>query len=82
MLPSTREDGRAFFYTNTLQQRVDGVAPDESVETDRAQSSLRAPWFWVSCCPTNVARTLASVELGFATATEEGCSCTSTARTG
>ncbi|MWV48139.1 glycoside hydrolase family 127 protein [Rathayibacter sp. VKM Ac-2803] len=72
VLPSTREDGRAFFYTNTLQQRVDGVAPDESVETDRAQSSLRAPWFWVSCCPTNVARTLASVELGFATATEEG----------
>ncbi|WP_197409384.1 MULTISPECIES: glycoside hydrolase family 127 protein [unclassified Rathayibacter] len=72
VLPSTREDGRAFFYTNTLQQRVDGVAPDESVETDRAQSSLRAPWFWVSCCPTNMARTLASVELGFATATEQG----------
>lgn len=72
VLPSTREDGRAFFYTNTLQQRVDGFAPDESVETDRAQSSLRAPWFWVSCCPTNMARTLASVELGFATATDEG----------
>lgn len=72
VLPSTREDGRAFFYTNTLQQRVDGVAPDESVETDRAQSSLRAPWFWVSCCPTNMARTLASVELGFATATDDG----------
>ncbi|MBF4462908.1 glycoside hydrolase family 127 protein [Rathayibacter sp. VKM Ac-2878] len=72
VLPSIRQDGRAFFYTNTLQQRVDGVAPDESVETDRAQSSLRAPWFWVSCCPTNVARTLASVELGFATATDEG----------
>ncbi|PPI25179.1 hypothetical protein C5D34_08755 [Rathayibacter sp. AY1B1] len=72
VLPATRDDGRAFFYTNTLQQRVDGVAPDESRETDRAQSSLRAPWFWVSCCPTNTARTLASVELGFATATDEG----------
>ncbi|NRG42241.1 glycoside hydrolase family 127 protein [Rathayibacter sp. VKM Ac-2835] len=72
VLPATREDGRAFFYTNTLQQRVDGVAPDESVETDRAQSSLRAPWFWVSCCPTNTARTLASVELSFATATDDG----------
>ncbi|PTL72261.1 hypothetical protein C1I63_04980 [Rathayibacter caricis DSM 15933] len=72
VLPATRADGRAFFYTNTLQQRVDGVEPDESVETDRAQSSLRAPWFWVSCCPTNTARTLASVELGFATADDDG----------
>ncbi|MBO0985819.1 beta-L-arabinofuranosidase domain-containing protein [Rathayibacter sp. SD072] len=72
VLPAIRADGRAFFYTNTLQQRADGVEPDESVETDRAQSSLRAPWFWVSCCPTNTARTLASVELGFATADDEG----------
>jgi DUF1680 family protein len=72
ILASTRADGRAFFYTNTLHQRVNGTEPDESVETDRAVSSLRAPWFWVSCCPTNMARTLASVELSFATATEGG----------
>jgi hypothetical protein len=26
--------------------------------SQRAASSLRAPWFDVSCCPTNVARTL------------------------
>ena len=38
----------------------------------RAQSSMRAPWFDVSCCPTNVARTLASVHLYFATRTDMG----------
>lgn len=55
---SPRADGRAFFYTNPLQQRVAG----EHVGTDdisrRARAQLRAPWFEVSCCPTNVARTL------------------------
>ena len=30
-------------------------------ESPRAPSSLRAPWFEVSCCPPNVARTLASL---------------------
>ncbi|NYJ32007.1 hypothetical protein HNR17_002780 [Galbitalea soli] len=72
VLVSPREDGRAFYYTNTLQQREEGVEPDEFEVTDRALSSLRAPWFWVSCCPTNVARTLASVQLSFATASETG----------
>jgi hypothetical protein len=38
----------------------------------RAESGLRAPWFEVSCCPTNVARTLASVSLYFATASDDG----------
>ncbi|POH62254.1 hypothetical protein C3B59_11605 [Cryobacterium zongtaii] len=72
IMASPREDGRAFFYTNTLHQRTDGVAPDESALNARALSSLRAPWFEVSCCPTNVARTLASVELTFATTTDSG----------
>lgn len=72
VMASPREDGRAFFYTNTLHQRTDGVAPDEGELNARALSSLRAPWFEVSCCPTNVARTLASVELGFATTTADG----------
>ncbi|KQS16457.1 glycoside hydrolase family 127 protein [Frigoribacterium sp. Leaf186] len=72
VMASPREDGRAFFYTNTLHQRTDGVAPDEDELNARALSSLRAPWFEVSCCPTNVARTLASVELSFATTTADG----------
>ncbi|MDY0891573.1 glycoside hydrolase family 127 protein [Frigoribacterium sp. CFBP9030] len=72
VMASPRDDGRAFFYTNTLHQRTDGVAPDEAALNARALSSLRAPWFEVSCCPTNVARTLASVESTFATTTPGG----------
>lgn len=72
VLASPREDGRAFFYTNTLHQRTPGVAPDEDAVNARALASLRAPWFEVSCCPTNVARTLASMELTFATRSPDG----------
>ncbi|GAA4666369.1 glycoside hydrolase family 127 protein [Frondihabitans cladoniiphilus] len=72
VMASPREDGRAFYYTNTLHQRVPGSVPDEIDVNARALSSLRAPWFEVSCCPTNVARTLASVELYFATKTHDG----------
>ena len=72
VLASPREDGAAFFYTNTLHQRVDGSVPNEDEINTRAQASLRAPWFEVSCCPTNVARTLASASLYFATATSDG----------
>ena len=69
VLASPRDDGRAFYYTNTLHQRTKGTAPSEIEVSARAESSLRAPWFEVSCCPTNVARTLASIGLYFATAT-------------
>ena len=72
ILASPRSDGRAFFYTNTLQQRVAGSVPDEDNVSTRAQSSLRAPWFEVSCCPTNVSRMLASASLYFATASDDG----------
>ncbi|KQO60050.1 glycoside hydrolase family 127 protein [Curtobacterium sp. Leaf261] len=72
VMASPRADGAAFFYTNTLHQRVPGTVPDEVELNARALASLRAPWFEVSCCPTNVARTLASVELYFATRTADG----------
>ncbi|WP_338054616.1 glycoside hydrolase family 127 protein [Subtercola vilae] len=72
ILASPREDGRAFYYTNTLQQRTEGTEPSEEALSERAEASLRAPWFEVSCCPTNVARTLASVGLYFATADDHG----------
>ncbi|ROP46015.1 glycoside hydrolase family 127 protein [Pseudokineococcus lusitanus] len=57
---SPRGDGRAFFYANPLQQRVAGTDVAEDAENPRAEGGARAPWFDVSCCPTNVARTLAS----------------------
>lgn len=57
---SPRSDGRAFFYANPLQQRVAGPVPDDTVVSPRAEAGTRAAWFDVSCCPTNVARTLAA----------------------
>ncbi|KQS09059.1 hypothetical protein ASG04_09210 [Curtobacterium sp. Leaf183] len=72
VMVAPREDGRAFFYANTLHQRVEGTVPPEDEVSARALASLRAPWFEVSCCPTNLARTLASVESVFATMTEHG----------
>ena len=72
VLASPRADGRAFYYTNTLHQRTRGTEPDQHQLRHRAESGLRAPWFEVSCCPTNVARTLASVGLYFATASDDG----------
>jgi len=69
---SPAADGRSFFYANTLHQRVPGVVPDPDATSPRASSSLRAPWFEVSCCPPNVARTLASLDAYIATADADG----------
>src|SRR5262245_60561475 len=49
-------DGHSFFYANPLQQRVAGPAPDPDALSPRAATGLRAPWFEVSCCPTNTSR--------------------------
>jgi uncharacterized protein len=68
---SPAPDGRAFFYANPLHQRVPGEIPGD-VESKRASSSLREPWFLVACCPTNVARTLASLAAYLATADGDG----------
>lgn len=57
---SPRSDGRAFFYANPLQVRVPGQGVEQDAENPRAEGGVRAPWFDVSCCPTNIARTLAS----------------------
>jgi DUF1680 family protein len=67
VLVSPRADGRAFYYANTLHQRAVGAATADDELSERAEASMRAPWFEVSCCPTNVARTLASVAGYFAT---------------
>ncbi len=69
---SVADDGRGFFYTNTLHQRSPGEAPDREVISPRAHSSARSPWFEVSCCPPNLARTLASLASFLATKDERG----------
>ncbi|MER5627938.1 beta-L-arabinofuranosidase domain-containing protein [Streptosporangium sp. NPDC002544] len=52
-------DGRSFFYVNPLQVRVP-AEPREGVNHG-SEGGLRSPWFDVSCCPNNIARTLASL---------------------
>lgn len=69
---SPAPDGRAFYYANTLHQRVPGIEADPHGTSKRASSSLRAPWFEVSCCPPNVARTFASLAAYVATADDDG----------
>ncbi|MCO1657671.1 glycoside hydrolase family 127 protein [Pseudonocardia humida] len=69
---SPSEAGTAFFYTNTLHQRVPGTPARDDEVSPRAASSLRAPWFAVSCCPPNVARTLAGLAGYVATADDDG----------
>ncbi|NUS06588.1 MAG: glycoside hydrolase family 127 protein [Nonomuraea sp.] len=63
-------DGRTFFYVNPLQVRT----PAEPLEgvNHAAEGGLRSPWFDVSCCPHNIARTLASLPAYLATATADG----------
>ncbi|MEV7886895.1 glycoside hydrolase family 127 protein [Streptomyces sp. NPDC002817] len=69
---SPAEDGRSFFYSNTLHRRRRGTVPAADVQIPRAESSLRAPWFAVSCCPPNVARTLALLPGYLATTDDHG----------
>jgi uncharacterized protein len=69
---SPAPDGRAFFYANTLHQRRPGAVPAADEPSPRATTSGRVPWFAVSCCPNNVARTLASLAGYLATADADG----------
>ncbi|MEV7634314.1 beta-L-arabinofuranosidase domain-containing protein [Microbacterium sp. NPDC089318] len=69
---SPDDNGTAFFYVNPLQRNTPGVEADTGGPCLRAASSQRAPWFEVSCCPTNVARTLASLGGYLATVSDEG----------
>jgi len=69
---SPAEDGKAFFYTNTLHQRETGATMPTDEASPRASGSGRAAWFEVSCCPTNVSRTFAQLATYVATHSEEG----------
>ncbi|MEV7631825.1 beta-L-arabinofuranosidase domain-containing protein [Microbacterium sp. NPDC089318] len=69
---SPSAEGTSFYYANTLHQRTPGEPADPDAPSARAESSLRAPWFEVSCCPPNVARTFASLAAYLATVDEDG----------
>ncbi len=71
---SPSADGKSFFYANTLHQRTTaGEAPlNEDGVCIRGGSSGRESWFEVSCCPPNVARTLASLGAYVATTDATG----------
>jgi hypothetical protein len=68
VLPGISLSGDKFFYVNALQLR--GDAP--LAEDERVVSNGRQPWFGTSCCPTNVMRTLASLEHYFTTSSADG----------
>ncbi|NUT41167.1 MAG: glycoside hydrolase family 127 protein [Thermoactinospora sp.] len=63
-------DGHSFFYSNPLQVRVAAPAADGMV-SHAAAASLRSAWFDVSCCPSNISRTLASLP-AYLAATDAG----------
>jgi hypothetical protein len=69
---SPAADGQAFFYVNTLHQRVRGEPFRPDWVSPRPATRLRAPWNQVSCCPNNVARLLASLSAYVATADRGG----------
>ncbi|WP_214103803.1 glycoside hydrolase family 127 protein [Acrocarpospora catenulata] len=52
-------DGRSFFYANPLQVRVP-AEPLDGINL-ASEGGLRSPWFTVSCCPSNIVRTFASL---------------------
>ncbi|MER5420503.1 glycoside hydrolase family 127 protein [Streptosporangium roseum] len=63
-------EGRSFFYANPLHVRVP-AAPPEGMNP-AAEGGLRSPWFTVSCCPNNIARTYASLAAYVATSDASG----------
>lgn len=69
---SPARDGQSFFYANTLHQRVPAEHASAHQVSKRAEASLRAPWFEVSCCPPNVGRMFASLSAYVATVDDGG----------
>ncbi|GAA2412394.1 glycoside hydrolase family 127 protein [Nonomuraea africana] len=63
-------DGRSFFYSNPLQVRVP-AQPSQEINLGHS-GGLRSPWFAVSCCPSNIARTFASLGSYLAAADPSG----------
>ena len=66
VLPGIALDGDSYFYANALQLHADSVAVDS-----RMAAGGRQHWFGCSCCPTNIMRTLASLQSYVATRTAD-----------
>jgi uncharacterized protein len=66
------DDGRSFFYANTLHQRERCEPPRLGKEQLSFGGGQRAPWFEVSCCLANIARLLASLSTYLATVDSDG----------
>ena len=58
---SLGDDGRSFFYANTLHQRTPTFPVPDDEEQLGFGGGPRAPWFEVSCCLANQARLIASL---------------------
>lgn len=67
LLPGVSLGGDRFFYVNALELR-----PDAALEHRRSIANGRQSWFGTSCCPTNLMRTLSSLEHYFTTRSEDG----------
>jgi DUF1680 family protein len=65
-------EGTAFFYTKPLHRRTPSVPPSDDHESHHAATAMRAPWFAVPCCPSNVARLIASLGAYVATTDADG----------
>ncbi len=72
VVSSPSVDGREFFYVNALQRRAPGIDPEPGVPSLRRTDGRRASWFTTSCCPTNLARTVASLSAYLATTDDRG----------
>ncbi|HEX6351567.1 glycoside hydrolase family 127 protein [Actinophytocola sp.] len=69
---SIGDDGRSFFYANTLHQRERSEPLPADRERLHFAAGSRAPWFEVSCCLANIARLLASLSTYTTTVDSEG----------
>lgn len=66
------DDGRSFFYANTLHQRTATQPLPHDQEQLGIGGGPRAPWYEVSCCLPNIARLLAGLGTYLAAADGEG----------
>lgn len=58
VLAGISAEGDKYFYVNPLEIWPDNCLPSTSMAHVKP---VRQPWFGVACCPSNIARTLASV---------------------
>jgi len=58
VLAGISAEGEYYFYVNPLEVWPDNCLPSTSMAHVKP---IRQPWYSVACCPTNIARTLASL---------------------